>query len=175
MRSLVIATMLTAWNAGEASVEAPVNALRPTGEVAKFNLSGGGFSIASLKSGERSFSNRKYTWVNVPKHLEGCRFAQTAGGIPATVRLDIKSSGVIHAAVMANHMLDLKEAGWEIPMPSRENTFWFSAHNEPLMIVMCREVKIGESYVVPQFGFAGIRWRVDNALSNSVEFAKLHV
>ena len=125
------------------------------GRTARFELSGGGFAIAELKEGGQSFSNRDYAWARVPKNLEGCRYAQTAGGVVATMLLKAKSSGTVRAAVMVDRMLDFKDHGWTLEMPDRANTFSYTDVDNKLMIVMSRQVEKGQEITLPQVGWAG--------------------
>ena len=67
----------------------------------------------------------------------------------------VKAGGTVFAAVRADRMLELEEVGWKLQKPTRENTFSYSSGDRQLMIVMTRQVKKGEVYLVPQLGWAG--------------------
>jgi len=148
--AITIGSLLTATTGPTAPVAAPVR----TG-TARVEVTGDGFVLKELCSGAPAFSNRDYVWSNVPKGVEGWRYTQTAGGSRARVHLKVKAPGRIFAAVATNQMLDLKERGWTLELPSRANTFSYTDTNLTLMIMMSLEVKAGQELDLPQLGWAG--------------------
>ena len=79
-----------------------------------------------------------------------------AGGGTAVIHLKAQEAGKIYVAAATNQMLDLKEKGWTLPTPDRSNTFTYTDQNLTLMIVMSREVAVGEELDLPQMGWTGI-------------------
>ena len=129
----------------------------PPGEIrpAKTEITGNGFEIQELRMDAVAFSNRYYTWADVPEGIEGLLYTRGAGGVPATIHLKAMEAGKVFVAVAASRMLDLKEQGWKLPMPDRANTFTYTDVNQMMMVVLSREVKDGEELDIPQLGWAG--------------------
>jgi hypothetical protein len=135
----------------------PPGASEPSGKIqpVKAEITGDGFEFQEMRAKAVAFSMRHYVWSNVPPGIDGLLYTQMAGGGTATIHLKAKEAGRVFVAVAANHMLDLKEKGWTLPMPDRSNTFSYNDVNQTMMVILSREVGKGEELDIPQLGWTG--------------------
>jgi hypothetical protein len=116
------------------------------------SVSGYGFEIASLEEGGKAFSNREYTWGEVPAALKGWRYTRTAGGEAAEITVNGKRAGTVMAATVMEQA-GLALAGWEaVPGMS----FTYSDRGRSRMVVFRRMLGPGEALVLPQGNWSGL-------------------
>jgi len=61
-------------------------------------VTGYGFTVQNLKDGTVAFSNRGYSWQNVPAKFQGWQYTQTGGGTKEDIIVTAKQDGVIYLA-----------------------------------------------------------------------------
>ncbi|MDP6558183.1 MAG: sulfatase-like hydrolase/transferase, partial [Pirellulaceae bacterium] len=104
-----------------------------------------------LGNGERAYSNRDYTWFDVPASLQDWRFTRTFGGEAAFVAVRAKRRMIVTMATSAGHAgVDL--SGWK---PAKGKTFGYTDGGRTRMQVFVRELKAGQRVVIPQGTWTG--------------------
>lgn len=66
--------------------------------IGNLSITSRGVSFETLNNKVRSYSNRKYTWFDVPAKLQGWTFTKTAGGERASIRAHSKTDTTIYFA-----------------------------------------------------------------------------
>ncbi len=113
-------------------------------------LAGRGWSLTPLADGARAFANRPYVWQGVPEKFRNWQITQTAGGVPAEIRVLAKRATMMFAAT-APAGVDL--AGWNTVATA---AFHYTDKSKTKLTVYCRPLKAGEELVVPQGNWAGM-------------------
>ncbi len=81
-------------------------------ETALLTIHGSAFEIAPLNNGETAFSNRGYTWHEVPASLEGMSFTRFDGGVKSFTDVIAKSDTTVRiATAMDQERIELD--GWK--------------------------------------------------------------
>jgi arylsulfatase A-like enzyme len=104
-----------------------------------------------LGNGERAYSNRTYTWFDVPTNLQGWRFTRTFGGETAFVAVRAKRDTIVTMAISVGHDgVDL--SGWKA---ADGKTFGYTDGVRTRMQIFVREVEAGQRIVIPQGTWTG--------------------
>jgi len=118
---------------------------------------GSGFHVTALQNGARAFSNRRYTWADVPKALEGWSFTMTAGNSHPTLSVRVSKACTVFVAIgheprrSAETEAALAKDGWSCV----ENlSFQYTAGAGTTMKVWRKRAKPGV-LEIPQYGFTG--------------------
>ncbi len=120
-------------------------------ETADVNVTGRGWSPATLADGGKAFANRAYVWADVPARFRGWRYTRTAGGERAEIAVKALRDTTVHlAAGPPPPGADL--AGWtELPGLS----FRYTDAGRTALQVFTRSLQAGESLALPRGGWAG--------------------
>jgi len=127
----------------------PLTELPPASAATReFDLTGHGWTLATLADGEKAFGNRAYVWKNVPEKFRGWRVTRTNGGERAEVRVKAKCDATLFIATTSA----LKLAGWKtVP----DATFCYADNNQTKMTIYSRAMKTGEELSLPQGNWIG--------------------
>jgi len=130
-------------------VEIPAPALI-TRETTDLTLRGESFEIATLKDGEKAFSNRAYRWHEVPASLAGSTFTRLGGGEHALLEVTAKADTTLRIATSAKQeKIDL--AGWE----AEGTRFHYDDTNRTRMELFRRTIRKGETLQLPRGNWTG--------------------
>ena len=115
-------------------------------------ITGGGFEVATLRDGEKAFSNRAYVWRGVPASLTGAnaRFTRLGGGDTARLRVRAKRPTTLRLATALSQR-DIDLAGWT----RTDATFSYTDRGNTVMTVHARPLKAGETTDIPQGNWTG--------------------
>jgi len=120
-------------------------------DLPKLTITGHGWELATLADGQQAFTNRQYTWQNVPAQFRDWKITRIAGGESADVRARSKTAGVVYLATSASRpTADLP--GWE---PVAESTFNYSDRGKSKLKVYRRAAKAGQDVLLPQGPWSG--------------------
>ncbi|MDR1788922.1 MAG: glycoside hydrolase [Opitutaceae bacterium] len=100
-----------------------------------------------LKNGAKAFTNRPYTWLNVPEALDGWHYILTPGGVQDTLCVVPKTDTTLHIIAPTS----AKPAGWK-PTGQILN---YSDPNKAKAAILSREVPKDQRLEIPQPGFIG--------------------
>lgn len=119
---------------------------------------GAKFAPAALDNGAKAFSNRPYTWEDVPDTLRGWQYTQTAGGEAASLTVTAKTEGTLYAATTTKNG-DTILTGWK----KTGQTFCYTDKNKTKVSVFSRKVKAEDAVTIPQAGWCGtlVLWPAD--------------
>lgn len=120
-------------------------------DVGSLKINGNGFELAPLKNESIAFSNRSYTWSDIPDFFASWQYTRTSGGLKSIVdvtsavdrQLYIASS----AALTDQDLLRWKEV--------TDHAFRYTDNNRTKMTVYVGEIKRGETLCIPQRGWTG--------------------
>lgn len=117
---------------------------------AAVEVQGDGFVLKTLRRGATAYSNRDHVWRRVPAELDGWQFTQIAGGDTPSIRLQVKSAGVVFAATASSK--DLEKRGWR-----RIQTVLlrYSEPGSPDMVVFTKQAAAGDELEIPHQGWTG--------------------
>ena len=114
-------------------------------------VSGRGWSWQRLADGQVAFSNRTYVWQGVPAAFRDWRYTQTAGGVPAAIRVRASADTTLHvAATLAQGTVALE--GWTA-VPASE--FCYTDSGRTRLSLYQRRVPAGVEVVLPQGNWMG--------------------
>jgi hypothetical protein len=116
---------------------------------ARIRASADGHVLATLRDGERAWSNRDYAFAEVPDFLVGWQFTRRAGGETATISIDAIGFGRVHVATRTDV---------EMPQPWTRATglrFMYNDKARTPMQVWQRTVSPGMRLNIPQFTWTG--------------------
>ena len=122
-------------------------------ETSAVSVTGTNIESATLKDGQRAFSNRPYTWSGVPQKLAGDRYTRTGGGVAATVKVKAKKDTQLLAATATTVEGSSDLAGWE---PVQGMSFTYSDPSKTRMQVYRKSLKAGQEIEVPQGSWTGM-------------------
>ena len=119
-------------------------------ETAEAVVTGSGWTLQPLENGRPAFSNRGYVWAELPKEAAGWTYTQTAGGVPAEIRVEARKEMTAHlATVPGQGGVDL--SGWK-PLGF---SFRYNDSGRTALQVFTRALKAGESLTLPQGNWSG--------------------
>lgn len=75
----------------------------------KASVSIRGIPTGRLGNGAMSYSNRKYTWLNVPKNLQGMKYTMNKGGKPEEIKVTVRKPGLLYLALHLGSDADRKK------------------------------------------------------------------
>ncbi len=107
--------------------------------------------FGSLGDGKPAYSNRAYTWFDVPESLNGRRTIQTAGGEPPVVFVSSPKECELQLATAKSNQTPGK-AGWK-RVPGA--VFGYTDRGKTRMQVWRKKIKAGERTLVPQGSWTG--------------------
>lgn len=121
----------------------------PTGEVKwiypGIEASGSSFSPGFLENGNIAYTNRNYTWGEVPSAFSNSLITRTGGGINPV--LSLKATAPVTAYLAASQVTPVPNlTGW---IPTGES-FYYSDAGRTRMYVYRRNMLAGEQLLVPQ-------------------------
>jgi len=119
-------------------------------ERSDIKVSGRGCELGVLKNGGKAYSNRTYTWHDVPDKFAGWQFTRTAGGGQLTIKVTAEERTTLFAAT-ATKQGGITMDGWS----STGMSFCYSDGGRTRMEVFSKNVKKGESVSVPQGNWSG--------------------
>ena len=119
-------------------------------ETDDFVISGFGFQIKKLATGEKTFANRPYVWAGVPAAFQNGCFTQTEGGVAAQITVTAKRDATLHFAT-ALSLPGLSTAGWT----ATGQTFHYNDGGKTALAVFSRHLKTGEEIAIPQGNWVG--------------------
>lgn len=124
-------------------------------QIAEIDIAKGVDAVGPLRDGELAYSNRKYTWMGVPKNLPVSQFGLTPGGGRETIKGKVTSPGWAYIAISdeAGQKLikdNLTDAGWE----KTESTFAYTARGKTTMLVFKKHMAAG-SFKIDRFDWSG--------------------
>ena len=119
--------------------------------VGALSLEGRGFTLETLAVGSRAFSNRDYTWLDVPEKLHGWRYTRCGGGERMTIQIVArKDATVFLATAPSQDGSDL--TGWT---KVAGLSFRYTDKGHTPVQVFRRSVRKGERLSVPQGNWTG--------------------
>lgn len=119
-----------------------------THETTALTLSGSSYEIATLKSAEKSFSNRDYQWLDVPQELAGRSFTRLAGGGNAMLNVTAKQATTV---VIATDKKPLDLTTWK----SMSLELSYSDKTQSRLQLYQRPIAAGEILHLPRGSWAG--------------------
>jgi iduronate 2-sulfatase len=121
-----------------------------THETDKLTITGSDFQIASLKDGERAFSNRGYNWAGIPDSLLKMSFTRLPGGAKPILEVTAKTNTNIRIATATDQdPIDL--SGWK---PTRQS-FSYDDPRKTRLHIHTRALKQGETLRLPTGSWTG--------------------
>ncbi|MGB2819352.1 MAG: VCBS repeat-containing protein [Phycisphaerae bacterium] len=109
------------------------------------------FERATLDNDGRAFTNRKYTWFDVPQKLRGWTYTRTSGGVSATIAVTARRDATVHIAT-APSQKGIELSGWE---KVEGLAFGYTDKGRTRMHVYRRAVKAGQRLAIPQGNWTG--------------------
>ena len=132
----------------------PMDELPPTKlETSAVSVAGTNIEPATLKNGERAFSNRPYVWAGVPAKMSGARYTRTGGGVTSTIKVKAKTDSDVYAATGDSVEGKSDLTGWQ-KVPGA--TFAYSDPSRTPMQVYRRSLKAGQEIDIPQGSWQGM-------------------
>jgi hypothetical protein len=122
----------------------------PAGAEGAVDIQGTGFAIAELDNGVAAYSNRRYTWMDVPAKFKGWKFTRLGGGIRSTLTATTGTDGLLHIATAVSQK-GMDTAGWT----KSQWTFRYSDRARTAVTVFTRKLKAGEKLTIPQGNWTG--------------------
>lgn len=114
------------------------------------NVQGAGFAVAKLDDGVKAYSNRNYTWTDVPAKFKGWSFTRLGGGVRSNLTVTGRSDGVVYIAT-APGQKGLDTTGWT----KTQWTFRYSDRGRTVVTVFTRPLKAGQTLSIPQGNWTG--------------------
>ncbi len=120
-------------------------------DVGELSLEGRGFTLQTLADGGQAFSNRDYTWINVPKKLDGWRYTRCGGGETMTIHVTAKKEVTIYLATARSQSgSDLD--GWQ---ESDGLSFQYTDKGRTRVQVFQQTLRKGQRLSLPQGNWSG--------------------
>lgn len=116
-------------------------------ETKAFIIDGTFTEVGTLSNGAKTFSNRGYTWNNVPPAYEGWKYLITPGGELDSIRITPKRDATIHMISQLNADI----SGWQRTADSMN----YSDPNNAKAGVFTRKIENGPRLDIHQPGFIG--------------------
>jgi len=113
-------------------------------------VQGAGFTIARLDNGARAYSNRTYTWMDVPQKFRGWSFTMLGGGVRSRFVAVAEADGLAYIATAVGQK-GIDTAGWT----PRKWSFRYSDRNRTAVTVFTRPIKAGQKLPIPQGNWTG--------------------
>lgn len=124
---------------------------------AQVTVTGKGFAAKPFAQGALAYSDRTYTWTDVPPQLaHGFTFTEIAGGAPAgsvAITAETVTAGFVAVATGDSSMVaKLQSEGWAADAAL---SFHYTDAGRTLMRVLHRTVVAGVTLAIPQGGWTG--------------------
>ena len=114
------------------------------------DVQGTGFSIAKLDDGVAAYSNRKYTWMDVPAKFKGWSFTRLGGGVRSTLTATTGTDALVYIATAISQK-GIDTTGWT----KSQWTFRYSDRARTAVTVFTKTLKAGEKLTIPQGNWTG--------------------
>jgi len=114
------------------------------------DVQGTGFAIAKLDNGVEAYSNRKYTWMDVPAKFKGWSFTRLGGGVRSNLTATSRTGGFVYIATAVGQK-GIDTAGWTMT----RWTFRYSDRARTPVTVFNRTLKASEKLTIPQGNWTG--------------------
>ena len=114
-------------------------------------VTGSGWTLQPLANDKQAFSNRNYTWIDLPREAQGWTYTQTAGGERAEVTVEARKATVAHMACTVSQP-DAAFDGWKLLSGI---SFRYTDGGKTRLHVYARRLAAGEKVSLPQGTWAG--------------------
>lgn len=119
-------------------------------EIGDFVITGQRFEIAAFATGQKAFSNRDYVWEAVPSSLRNHCITRVGGGTRAEITVTAKRDATLYMAT-AMGQGGVRTEGWR----QTSAAFRYTDAKKTTLAVFRRDLKTGESVVLPQGNWSG--------------------